>query len=74
MNEAKKKLMEILQSIGQQLYQDVADSEEGAAEEATATEAGAPGEDSDEANGPDSSEDEDVVEADFEVVDEEKKD
>jgi len=72
LNEAKKKLMEILQSIGQQLYQDVADSEGGAAEGATGTDA--PGEDSDEKEGPDSSEDEDVVEADFEVVDEEKKD
>ena len=68
---AKNKLMEVLQSIGQQVYQDASAADEatpGEADEETGEETG---EDSQTTEG---SQDEDVVEADFEVVDEEKKD
>ena len=68
LKEVKKKLMEILQSIGQQVYQDAAAAGGDSTEEETDN-AGA-----DVDANEDSSENEDVVEADFEVVDEEKKD
>ncbi len=71
LKEAKNKLMEVLQSIGQQVYQDASAAGEAAAGEATeeATEEAAG-----ESEKTEGSQDEDVVEADFEVVDEEKKD
>ncbi len=65
---AKDKLMEVLQSIGQQVYQDA--SAEGESTQCDTPDEADAGESEKAAN----SQDEDVVEADFEVVDEEKKD
>jgi molecular chaperone DnaK len=68
LNTAKTQLMEVLQSVGQQVYQD------SSAEDEATTEGTAPENGQDEAEENEAVQDEDVVEADFEVVDEEKKD
>ncbi len=68
---AKNKLMEVLQSIGQQVYQDASAADEatpGEADEETGEETG------EDSQTPEGCQDEDDVEAHFEVVDEEKKD
>jgi molecular chaperone DnaK len=64
----KDKFMEVLQSIGQQVYQDAAADAGSETEESPETE-----ETPDSQGKGDVADEEDVVEADFEVVDEEKK-
>jgi molecular chaperone DnaK len=68
LNTAKTQLMEVLQSVGQQVYQG------SSAEDEATTEGTAPENGQDEAEENEAVQDEDVVDADFEVVDEEKKD
>jgi len=68
LNGAKKKLMEVLQSIGQQVYQDAAEAGSETEDEPSAED----GDDKSEEK--EAVPEEDVVEADFEVVDEDKKD
>jgi molecular chaperone DnaK len=70
LNAAKDKLMEVLQSMGTQVYQDAAAA--GGETDGDASDATGGEEEDDEAKS-DAPSEEDVVEADFEVVDEEKK-
>jgi molecular chaperone DnaK len=70
MNQARDELMQAFSAAGQQVYQ--AQAAEGAAAEGAAGEPGAGGPAVDEAPAGEP-EEEDVVEADYEIVDEEKK-
>tara|TARA_Y100001934_G_C12365183_1_gene783047 strand:+ start:809 stop:2719 length:1911 start_codon:yes stop_codon:yes gene_type:complete len=70
LNAAKDKLMEVLQSIGTQVYQDAAAA--GGETDGEPSDATGSDKDDEEAKS-DAPSEEDVVEADFEVVDEEKK-